>query len=128
MFAEIDALGLDVGHDLADHVLVAGLVQVAGNDVLGVGLHRIALQAEQLARDPLAQQLVAAHLGAELQVLVVLVLECLFAFVECRHRSIGLPDRLLPVSYPCRLRLGRPFTWRLCSAASSGSGGFQDAL
>ena len=56
----VDAGGVEIGADLAEHVLVAGLLEIGRDDRLGVGVGAVAGLAELLRR-PQAEQLVAAR-------------------------------------------------------------------
>jgi hypothetical protein len=87
----LDAAALEIGHDLVDHVLVAGLFEIGPDDALGIGLRLGARDAEQF-RGPQAEQLVAPRRRFELQFLVVLelVLEGRLAIVETAHISLYL--------------------------------------
>src|SRR5580704_12312551 len=80
------ALGVEVLADLAKHVVIAGRFDVRDHDLLGIGLRGRAGEAELLRR-PQAEQLVAAHCGLELELLVMgkLLLEAFLTLVEIGH-------------------------------------------
>jgi hypothetical protein len=81
----------EVGHQLLHDVGIARLLEVGHHHVLGIGLGIGAGLAHQ-AGGPEAQQLVAARVDLELQLLVMLVLgfEGFLAIVEGGHRPLRL--------------------------------------
>ena len=86
--ARVDAhaLRVEIGQDLLQHVVVAGLVEVGRDDLLGIGVAGVARHLHPLG-GPMAEEAVSAHLDLELQVLIVAVLglELALAIVEGGH-------------------------------------------
>ena len=105
-FRDGDALGGEIGRHLATTRSPACL-EIGGDDLLGIGVGGVAGHAE-LLRHPQPQQLVAAGLGLEFQLLVEreFLLETLFALVESGHGD-GSDSRAEMVS-AASLRPGRP--------------------
>ena len=88
-----DAVGVEILADLAEDVVVAGLLEVGHHDLFGVGLGIGAL-APELLGGPKPEQLVAPGRRLEFQLLVVreLLLETFFTLVERGHdlpRDVG---------------------------------------
>ena len=82
----VDARRGEVAEHLADHVMVAGFLEVGADHVLGIGF-RLGLGQAHLPRGPFAEQPVAARGDAELHFLVMreLGLEGALAVVELGH-------------------------------------------
>src|SRR5437660_1339734 len=96
MIGLIDALGVEILAQLAEDILLAGLLEVGGDDFLGIGIDRGAGEAELLG-GPLSQELVAPGGRLELQLLVMreLLLKAVLALVERGHgRPLGWFDTL----------------------------------
>src|SRR5690625_8024946 len=95
MLGEIDILLLEIAQDLANYIIDAGLAEVGGDDIPGIGLGLLRLHAHEL-RSPETQELVAPHFYPELQLLIMLELffESLLAIgkgqigrASCRERG-----------------------------------------
>ena len=69
LFRECDALGGKVAHHFLKHVVVTRLLEVGGDDFLGIRAGGVAGDSE-LLRDPQAQQFVSAGKGLEFVFLV----------------------------------------------------------
>src|SRR5207247_8549842 len=94
-FGDRDALGGEIAHHLAEHVAVAGFLEIGRHDLPGRGGGGVARHAE-LFRRPQSEQLVAARFGLELLLFVEseLLLEAFLALIECRHfKGSDLPKR-----------------------------------
>ena len=81
-----DALGVEIAQHLAQHVAVAGFLEIGGDHFLGIGSGGVAGDSELLGC-PQSEQPVAAGLGLELLLLVEgeFLLETFFTLVECAH-------------------------------------------
>src|SRR5262249_23601488 len=81
-----DAFGVEILAQLSEHVVVPGLLDVGDRALLGVGFRGRPGYAELLG-GPQAEQLVAAGVRLELELLVVreLLLEAFLALVERGH-------------------------------------------
>src|SRR3990172_833272 len=86
MVGLIDALGIEIGADLAEDVFLAGFLQIGLHDVLGVALRGIPRKLEFLC-GPEAEELVAAGRRPELELLVMgeFPLEPLLALLKIGH-------------------------------------------
>src|SRR5262245_33162829 len=85
----LDALGVEILANLAEHVIVARLLEIRQDDRLGIGVGLGAGEAELLRR-PLAEELVATGVRLEPQFLVdgELLLEAFLALVERSHACL----------------------------------------
>ena len=91
MIGLFDAFGVEILAQLAEDILVAGFLEVGGDDFLGIGIDLGAGEAELLC-GPLSQELVAPGGRLELQLLVMRkpLLEAFLALVERGHgRPLG---------------------------------------
>ncbi len=86
---DLDAGRGEIAEQLADHVLVAGLLEIGADDVAGISVG-LGLGEAHLLRRPLAEQPVAARNDLELHLLIagILGFEGPFAVVEGGH---GVP-------------------------------------
>src|SRR5438128_778425 len=86
----MDALSLQIAHDLVEHGGVALRLDPQIDERQRVGRRRVAGQPE-LLRGPQAEQLVAPRRDLEADFLAVreLVLEALLAVIEGRHESLS---------------------------------------
>ena len=84
--AKVDPGGNEVAQDLADHVFVAGFLEIGLDHCLGIGLGLDSRKAH-LFSGPLAKQPVAAGVNPELHFLVMSELRFFGAFtiVEVGH-------------------------------------------
>src|SRR5205085_7186716 len=103
-FVAFDAGRDEVAEDLADHVFVAGFLEIGADDVFGIGLGLDVAEAHEAGR-PAAEEAVAPRDYLELHRLIARIvgLECPLAVVESAHvgplsgvplRQIG-PDAAL---------------------------------
>src|SRR5690242_9876658 len=85
VFAECDALGVKIGHDLFDDASPRA-VDLRRDDIPGIGIG-VATALAELFGNPEAEEPVAPRLRLELQLFVMdeLLLESLLALVERRH-------------------------------------------
>src|SRR6516164_9764955 len=86
-----DALGVEVLTELAEHVIVADLLEIRHDDRLGIGVGLGAGEPELLRR-PQAEELVATGVRLESQFLVEdeLLLEAFLALVERSHACLAV--------------------------------------
>src|SRR6516162_9597966 len=146
VIGEIYSLGIEVGAQLVEHVVVAARFKGGCHECLGVGL-RVRARERKLPGRPQADKLVAASRRLELELLVVdeLSLETFLALVETGHsvprasRRAGLPAacrrcHLRPCITGCGGQgnimaerfahdagSGRALAYRLCSPPRSAS-------
>src|SRR5215472_14005702 len=87
VIGEFYSLGIEIGAQLVEHVVVAGGFKARRHECLGVGL-RVRARERKLPGRPQADKLVAASRRLELELLVVheLSLETFLALVETGHR------------------------------------------
>src|SRR5262249_13560005 len=90
-----DALGVEIGPDLAEQVLLAGRQEVGLDDFAGIGLRRLARDPHLLCR-PEPEQPVPPGRGFEFKLLVMgeFSLETLLAILETRHLACRPPGPL----------------------------------
>src|SRR5262245_2558958 len=96
----LDALGVEILANLAEHVIVARLLEIRHDDRLGIGLGLGAGEPELLRR-PQAEELVATGVCLESQLLVddELLLEALLALVERSHACLAGSGAAGPLSH-----------------------------
>src|SRR5690349_17243192 len=100
MLGLVDVRSLEIGQYLAQHVVIAGLLEVGHHHRLGVGVRIGTMLAELLGR-PEAQHAVAARGGPKPQLLVMreLPLEAFLALVERGHGWIPVVPQPVGVAY-----------------------------
>src|SRR5690606_2952755 len=83
MIGHFHILRIEIGANLAEHILIALLFHIGDHNFLGISLGVLAAQAKQL-RSPQADQLVATRHDAELLLLLMgeFVFASLFTIVE----------------------------------------------
>ena len=91
MVGLVDALGIEIGPDLAKHVLLAGLGQIGLDHLAGIGLRGVAGDPHLLG-GPQAKQPVPPRRRLEFELLVMgeFPLETLLAILETCHLACRL--------------------------------------
>ena len=116
-----DALGVEILAHLAEHVVVAGLLEVGHHDLLRVGVGGGAGHAHFFRR-PQAEQLVAPGIRLEAQLLIMreLLLEAFLALVERRHVALVVVSN---DSRRNRVWMTEPVSsYGLCALCTTGQG------
>ena len=99
MIRLIDAGGIEIAADLAEHVFVAGFLEIGEHDFLCVSVSLVAGLAE-LFGSPQAKQLVAARLCLEAELLVVGELVLVGVLAVFIDMAISMETRLALSAVP----------------------------